>query len=41
MKFSRHARNNMKLYNISERDISEAIDRPEISDREGVKKLWR
>jgi hypothetical protein len=37
MKFSRHARNNMRLYNISEGDISETIDQPEISDREGIK----
>jgi hypothetical protein len=37
MKFSRHARNNMRLYNISERDISDTIDLPEISDREGIK----
>jgi hypothetical protein len=39
MKFSRHARNNMRLYNISEGDISEAIDLPEISDREGIKMI--
>lgn len=39
MKFSRHARNNMRLYNISERDISETIDLPEVSDREGIKTI--
>jgi len=39
MKFSRHARNNMRLYNISERDISETIDLPEIIDREGIKMI--
>jgi len=27
----------MRLYNISERDISDTIDLPEISDREGIK----
>ena len=31
--------NNMRLYNISERDISETIDKPEISDREGIKMI--
>jgi len=27
----------MRLYNISEGDISDTIDLPEISDREGIK----
>jgi hypothetical protein len=35
----KHARNNMRLYNISERDISETIDLPEIIDREGIKMI--
>jgi hypothetical protein len=37
MEISRHARNNMRLYNISERDILNAIDSPDLSDREGDK----
>jgi len=37
MEISRHARNNMRLYNISERDIQNAIDSPDISGREGDK----
>jgi hypothetical protein len=37
MEISRHARNNMRLYNISERDILNAIDSPEVSGREGDK----
>jgi hypothetical protein len=46
MEISRHARNNMRLYNISERDIMNAIDSPDVSDREGDKvvvvvKMWR
>jgi len=37
MEISRHARNNMRLYNISERDILNAIDSPDLSGREGDK----
>jgi len=37
MEISRHARNNMRLYNISERDILNAIDSPDVSGREGGK----
>ena len=37
MEISRHARNNMRLYNISERDIQNAIDSPDVSGREGDK----
>ena len=37
MEISRHARNNMRLYNISERDILNAIDSPDVSGREGDK----
>ncbi len=37
MEISRHARNNMRLYNISERDIGSAIDSPDTSDKEGNK----
>jgi hypothetical protein len=35
MEISRHARNNMRLYNISERDIMDAIDSPDVSGEEG------
>ena len=35
MEISRHARNNMRLYNISERDILNAIDSPDVSGSEG------
>jgi hypothetical protein len=37
MEISRHARNNMRLYNISERDILNAIDSPDVLGREGDK----
>lgn len=37
MEISRHARNNMRLYNISERDIVNAIDSLDVSGREGEK----
>jgi len=37
MEVSRHARNNMRLYNISEGDILDAIDSPDVSGREGDK----
>ncbi len=37
MEISRHARNNMRLYNISERDILNAINSPDVSGREGDK----
>jgi len=37
MEISRHARNNMRLYNISERDIMNAIDSPDVSGMEGDK----
>ncbi len=39
MKFSRQARNNSKLYNISEGDISEKIDLPDVSANEGIKTI--
>jgi hypothetical protein len=39
VRFSRHARNNMRLYNISEKDISETIGLPEVVDREGIKMI--
>ena len=34
MKISRHARNNMRLYEISERDIFNTIESPEDSTEE-------
>lgn len=37
MEISRHARNNMRLYNISEIDIRNTIDYPDVSGREGNK----
>ena len=37
MEISRHARNNMRLYNISERDILNAIESPDVSGKEGEK----
>ena len=37
MEISRHARNNMRLYNISEGDILDATDSPDVSGREGDK----
>ena len=37
MEISRHARNNMRLYNISEGDIMDAIESPDVSGKEGDK----
>ena len=37
MKFSRHARNNMRLYKITEQDIMETIRSPNHTDREDGK----
>jgi hypothetical protein len=37
MEISRHARNNMRLYNISERDILAAIESPDVSGKEEEK----
>jgi hypothetical protein len=37
MKISRHARNNIRLYKISETDIIEAIKSPDSSGKEGNK----
>jgi hypothetical protein len=34
MKISRHARNNMRLYKVSERDIIGAIESPDVSAKE-------
>jgi hypothetical protein len=34
MKISRHARNNMRLYKISERDIMSAVESPDVSTKE-------
>ncbi len=44
MNISRHARNNMRLYKISETEILRVIKSPDITDREGnnliaIKKL--
>jgi hypothetical protein len=35
MRFSRHAKNNMRLYNIAEEDIVRAIEAPDSKGREG------
>ncbi len=35
MKTSRHARNNIRLYKISETDIINTIELPDSSDKEG------
>ena len=35
MRFSRHARNNMRLYKIAEQDIIKAIEEPDSTSREG------
>ena len=34
MKISRHARNNMRLYKVSERDIIAAVESPDVSSKE-------
>ena len=34
MKMSRHARNNMRLYKISETDIIGAVESPDVSTKE-------
>jgi hypothetical protein len=34
MKISRHARNNMRLYKISERDVMSAVESPDVSTKE-------
>jgi hypothetical protein len=34
MKISRHARNNMRLYKISEKDIMSAVESPDVSTKE-------
>lgn len=35
MKISRHARNNMRLYGISLREIETTVQAPEVADQEG------
>jgi hypothetical protein len=39
MKLSRHARNNIKLYQIAEEDILKTIQSPDFTDREGSKTI--
>jgi hypothetical protein len=34
MKISRHARNNMRLYKVSERDIVTVLESPDVSTKE-------
>ncbi len=35
MKLSRHAKNNLRLYKIAKRDITEAVESPDFTDKEG------
>lgn len=37
MKLTRHARNNIRLYKITETDILETIHSPDLIDKEGEK----
>ena len=37
MKFSRHAKNNMRLYKIAEQDIIKVIETPDSTRKEGVR----
>lgn len=37
MKLSRHARNNIKLYEIEEDDIRKTLESPDIIGKEGLK----
>jgi len=37
MKLARHARNNMRLYNISQSDVRAVIDSPDVTEKEGNK----
>ncbi len=37
MRLSRHAKNNIKLYDIEEDDIRKTIELPDIIDKEGIK----
>lgn len=39
MKLSRHVRNNMRLYRISESDIIETVEHPDRVGREGTKSI--
>jgi len=39
MKLSRHARNNIKLYQIAEEDILKTIQLPDFTDGEGSKTI--
>ena len=36
MKLSRHTKNNMRLYKITEKDIIEAIESPDSTDRREI-----
>ena len=39
MRLTRHAKNNMRLYNILEMDIVKAIESPDSTDRESNKSI--
>jgi len=39
IKISRHARNNMRFYEISKKDIQKTVELPDIVDKEGEKMI--
>lgn len=39
MRFSRHARNNMRLYKIPESDILDTLKSPDVTENEGNKTI--
>ena len=39
IKISRHARNNMRLYEISIKDIQKTVELPDIAEKEGEKMI--
>ena len=39
MKLSRHARNNIRLYKIAEKDIIETIESPDVTSKEGNRSI--
>jgi hypothetical protein len=39
LKVSSHARNNIRLYKISQSDIGETIESPDLTDQEGNKRI--
>lgn len=39
IKISRHARNNVRFYEISKKDIQKTVELPDITDKEGEKMI--